>query len=34
MDDGEAFVTVAGLRTKTLAFNAQTVDATHAESAG
>jgi hypothetical protein len=28
-DDG-SFVTVAGLRTKTLAFNAQTVDVTHA----
>lgn len=34
MDDGESFVTVAGLRAKTLAFNAQTVDITHAESAG
>lgn len=34
MDDGAGFVTVAGLRTKTLAFNAQTVDVTHAESAG
>jgi TP901-1 family phage major tail protein len=28
------FVTVAGLRTRSLAFNAATVDATHAESAG
>jgi TP901-1 family phage major tail protein len=28
------FVTVAGLRTHNLAFNAQTVDATHQESAG
>jgi TP901-1 family phage major tail protein len=34
MDDGDGFVTVAGLRSKTLAFNAQTVDVTHAESAG
>lgn len=34
IDDGNGFVTVAGLRTKTLAFNAQTVDVTHAESAG
>ena len=32
--DGSAFATVAGLRSKTLAFNAQTVDVTHAESAG
>ncbi|MFV0368260.1 MAG: phage major tail protein, TP901-1 family [Hyphomicrobiaceae bacterium] len=28
------FVTVAGLRSRTLAFNAETVDVTHAESAG
>lgn len=28
------FVTVAGLRTRSLAFNAATVDATHAESTG
>ena len=28
------FTTVAGLRTRSLAFNAATVDATHAESAG
>ena len=34
MHDGSGFVTVAGLRSKTLAFNAQTVDVTHAESAG
>lgn len=34
IDGGEGFVTVAGLRSKTLAFNAQTVDITHAESAG
>lgn len=32
--DGAAFVTVAGMRSRTLAFNAQTVDVTHAESAG
>ena len=34
MHDGAGFATVAGLRAKTLAFNAQTVDVTHAESAG
>jgi TP901-1 family phage major tail protein len=34
MHDGTAFATVAGLRAKTLAFNAQTVDTTHAESVG
>jgi TP901-1 family phage major tail protein len=34
IDDGGTFVTVAGLRTRRLAFNAQTVDITHAESAG
>ncbi len=32
--DGAGFVTVAGLRTRRLAFNAETVDVTHAESAG
>jgi len=32
--DGESFVTVAGLRTRRIAFNAETVDVTHAESAG
>jgi TP901-1 family phage major tail protein len=32
--DGAGFVTVAGLRTRRLAFNAETVDITHAESAG
>lgn len=32
--DGENFVTVAGLRARRLAFNAETVDVTHAESAG
>ena len=29
-----AFITVAGLRSRTLAFNAETVDVTHSESAG
>jgi TP901-1 family phage major tail protein len=32
--DGASFVTVAGLRTRRLSFNAETVDVTHAESAG
>ncbi|WP_454915810.1 phage major tail protein, TP901-1 family [Xanthobacter sediminis] len=32
--DGTAFATVAGLRSRTLAFNAQSVDVTHSESAG
>ena len=32
--DGTGFVTVAGLRTRRLSFNAETVDITHAESAG
>ena len=32
--DGASFVTVAGLRTRRIAFNAETVDVTHAESAG
>lgn len=31
--DGAGFATVAGLRTRRLAFNAETVDITHAESA-
>src|SRR3990170_4909205 len=31
--DGACFTTVAGLRTRRLAFNAETVDITHAESA-
>ena len=31
--DGVGFTTVAGLRTRKLAFNAETVDVTHAESA-
>jgi TP901-1 family phage major tail protein len=35
IDDGaQGFVTVAGLRTRQLAFNAETVDVTNAESAG
>ncbi len=34
IDDGADFVTVAGLRTNQLAFNAETVDVTNAESAG
>jgi len=32
--DGVGFTTVAGLRARRLAFNAETVDTTHAESAG
>lgn len=32
--DGSSFVTVAGLRSRSLNFNAQSVDITHAESAG
>lgn len=32
--DGTDFVTVAGLRSRRLSFNAQSVDTTHAESAG
>src|SRR5438874_13415937 len=32
--DGASFVTVAGLRARRLSFNAETVDVTHAESAG
>jgi TP901-1 family phage major tail protein len=31
--DGSSYATVAGLRTRRLAFNAETVDITHAESA-
>jgi TP901-1 family phage major tail protein len=34
VDDGAGFTTVAGLRSNRLAFNAQAVDVTHAESAG
>lgn len=33
-DERDAFVTIAGLRTQRLALNADTVDVTHAESAG
>jgi len=33
-DDAGSFVTVAGLRTKRLAFNSETVDVTDADSAG
>lgn len=33
MHDGDAFVTVAGLRSRKIAFNAESVDITHAESA-
>ena len=32
--DGSSFVTVAGMRSRRIAFNAETVDITHAESAG
>jgi len=32
--DGTAYATVAGLRSRQIAFNAETVDVTHAESAG
>lgn len=34
IDDGGVFSTVAGLRSKRIAFNAETVDVTDAESAG
>jgi TP901-1 family phage major tail protein len=34
IDNGGAYLTVAGLRSKRLAFNAQTVDVTDADSAG
>ena len=33
IEEDEAFVTIAGLRSRRLAFNAETVDVTHAESA-
>lgn len=33
MNDGVSFVTVAGLRSRKISFNAETVDVTHAESA-
>src|SRR5215470_2813765 len=32
--DGSGYTTIAGLRSRRLAFNAETVDVTHAESAG
>ncbi|MDR6952710.1 TP901-1 family phage major tail protein [Ancylobacter sp. 3268] len=32
--DGSTYVTVAGLRSRQIAFNTETVDVTHAESAG
>jgi TP901-1 family phage major tail protein len=32
MNDGTTYVTVAGLRSRKIAFNAETVDVTHAES--
>lgn len=32
--DGAGFITVAGLRSRKITFNAETVDVTHAESAG
>lgn len=34
IDDGAGYVTVAGLRSRRIAFNAETIDITHAESAG
>ncbi|MCK0196347.1 phage major tail protein, TP901-1 family [Ancylobacter sp. 6x-1] len=34
IDDGAGFITVAGLRSRQIAFNAEPVDVTHAESAG
>jgi TP901-1 family phage major tail protein len=34
MDNGASLVTVAGLRSRRIAFNAEAVDVTHAESAG
>lgn len=34
IQDGEAFVTIAGLRTRQIMFNAETVDVTNAESIG
>lgn len=33
IDDGTSFVTVAGMRSRKIAFNAETVDITHADSA-
>src|SRR5215813_400162 len=32
--DGSGFTTIAGMRSRRIAFNAETVDVTHAESAG
>jgi TP901-1 family phage major tail protein len=34
IDNGAGFVTVAGLRARRLSFNAERIDATHAESSG
>jgi TP901-1 family phage major tail protein len=34
VDNGAGFITVAGLRARRLVFDAETIDATHAESAG
>jgi TP901-1 family phage major tail protein len=34
IQDGESFVTIAGLRTRQIMFNAEAVDVTNAESAG
>jgi TP901-1 family phage major tail protein len=34
IDDGAGYTTVAGLRSRRIAFNAETVDITHADSAG
>jgi TP901-1 family phage major tail protein len=34
MHDGSSYATVAGLRSRRIAFNAETVDITHAESVG
>ena len=34
MHDGAGYITVAGLRSRKVVFNAETVDITHAESAG
>ena len=34
IDDGDGFVTVAGLRARRLSFNAEAIDVTHAESSG
>lgn len=34
MHDGSAYITVAGLRSRQIAFNTEPVDVTHAESAG